>query len=83
MSDSPTFQDPLKLKIKRVTAGLNQADLAAAAEVHQSYISLLERGAASATPRTLARIAKALGCDITKVMNADYLASVGSTGKAA
>lgn len=86
MSDSPTLQDPLKLKRRRITAGLNQVDLAASAEVHRTYISYLERQngkAKSATPRTLARIAKALGCEITDLLSDDYMAAGGLNGKAA
>ena len=86
MSDSPTLQDPLKLKVKRITAGLNQADLAREAGVHQTHISYLERRdhrTKSATPKTLKKIADALGCDITDLLSEAFKAAAGLDGKAA
>lgn len=68
MSDTPKLHDPAKLRRKRVEAGLNQADLALEAGIQQSHISKLERGASSTTARSLARIARALGCTIADLL---------------
>lgn len=57
-----------KLRIARVIADLQQDELAERAGVHQTFISLLERGKRGTTPETLAKIAGALGCDITELM---------------
>jgi len=62
MSDSPTVHDPDELRRLRIEAGLNQGDLADRAKLHQTYISLLERGQKNPTARTLKRLADALGC---------------------
>jgi len=58
-----------KLKIARVTADLRQCDLAERAGVHQTLISLLERGKRGTTIKTAGRIADALGCDIEDLMS--------------
>lgn len=43
---------------------MNQADLARVTGLHQSHISLLERGRRRSTRKTLRIIAAALGCDV-------------------
>lgn len=68
MSDSLKLHDPEKLRRKRIEAGLNQIDLALEAGIQQSHISRLERGASSTTPKSLARIARALGCTIAELL---------------
>lgn len=82
MNDSPTRvkakrktrqgrelnQDPVRLRRRRVAAGLSQVELADATECSFSYISQLENGKYSASATILARLAKALGCEITDLM---------------
>lgn len=68
MSDSPTVHDPDEMRRLRIEAGLNQIDLANRAELHQTYISLLELGRKNPTARTLKRIADALGCQPADLM---------------
>ena len=69
MNDSPTVHDPAELRRKRIEAGLDQIDLARLAGLHQTYISLLERGKKkNPTARTLKRIADALGCEPVDLM---------------
>jgi transcriptional regulator with XRE-family HTH domain len=68
MSESPRLQDSTKLRRKRIEAGMNASDLAKAAGYEASHIRLLERGKRSATPRSLGRIAEALGCPITDLL---------------
>lgn len=62
------LQDGETLRLRRIHAGLNQKDLADKAGLHQSHISLLESGDRSATPRTLARLADALGCKVSDLL---------------
>lgn len=45
----------------RLERGLSQEDLALASDRHRTYISLLERGVASPSLRTIALVAEALG----------------------
>ena len=72
MSDSQSprgkLHDPEKLRRKRIEAGLNQMDLAAETGIQQSHISRLERGESSTTPKSLARLARALGCTIADLL---------------
>ncbi len=69
MSDSPSVLDKDELRLRRISAGLNQDDLAALSGLDQSYISLLERGERKRpSARTLKALADALGCDITDLM---------------
>ena len=61
-------QDPKRLRRRRVAAAMSMTELAAAAECSLPYLSQLERGQYSASPKVLARLAKALGCEITDLM---------------
>ena len=83
MSDALKLHDPAKLRLKRIEAGLNQTDLANVTGIQQSHISKLERGASDTTPKSLARIAKALGCTITDLLAEHELAKGAPKGKAA
>ncbi|WP_189269734.1 helix-turn-helix domain-containing protein [Streptomyces fuscichromogenes] len=67
MTSSPN-QDPARVRRRRVRAGLTQGGLAAQADISQSYMSMLEAGACSASPPVLARLAAALGCEIEELM---------------
>jgi transcriptional regulator with XRE-family HTH domain len=69
MSDSPSVLDKDELRLRRISAGLNQDELAGLTGLDQSYISLLERGERKhPSARTLKILAEALGCDITDLM---------------
>lgn len=68
MTDSPTLHDPGELRQRRIEAGLNQIDLAGKTGLHQSYISLLERGRKSPTAKTLKVIADQLGCEVADLL---------------
>ena len=59
-----------KLRIMRVSADLRQSDLAERAGLHQTSISLLERGKRGTTPETLGVLADVLGCDIADLLPA-------------
>jgi transcriptional regulator with XRE-family HTH domain len=65
---SPPLQDPQRLRRRRIEAGLNQGELASRAGISESYMSLLSRGKASASPRVLKRLAGALSCEIADLM---------------
>jgi len=57
-----------KLKLARIGADLRQSDVAERAGLHQTHISLLERGKRGTSRETLAILADAIGCDITELM---------------
>ncbi|MBN1866256.1 helix-turn-helix transcriptional regulator [Candidatus Sumerlaeota bacterium] len=50
-----------EIRRARVAAGLTQEELSFRAEVHRTYVSLLERGKRSPTIDVLFRIANAVG----------------------
>ncbi|MGX1909048.1 helix-turn-helix domain-containing protein [Streptomyces phaeochromogenes] len=64
-------QDPKRLRRRRIEAGLNKRELAAAVEIHPSYVTWLERGERSASPRVMKRLATALACEIADLMPDD------------
>lgn len=64
-------QDPARVRRRRIEAGLTQGALASKAEISQAYISMLEKGAASASAPVLSRLARALGCTIPDLMPPD------------
>ena len=68
MSDSRTLIDKRKLRMKRIRAGLTQSALARRADLHPSYIRLLELGERGGSPETLNTLADVFGCDITELM---------------
>ncbi len=61
-------QDPERLRRRRVAAGMTITDLAAKAGCSVPYLWQLEHGDYSASPRMLARLAKALCCQIIDLM---------------
>lgn len=75
MSDSQTILDKAKLRRRRIEAGLNQADLAEKTGLHQTHISLLEKGLRGTTPKTLGTLAAALGCKTTDLMPDEQVAA--------
>lgn len=57
----------LNVQRLRRDKGLSQEELASRAEVHQTYLSGVERGVRNASILVLGRIAKALGVDIEEL----------------
>ncbi|MEO0452854.1 MAG: helix-turn-helix transcriptional regulator [Verrucomicrobiota bacterium] len=57
------------LKEKRLKIGLSQELLAEKAEVHPTYIGLLERGKRSPSINVAARVAHALGTRLSKMVS--------------
>jgi transcriptional regulator with XRE-family HTH domain len=64
------------LMATRVARGLTQAQLAAAADLSQQAVHLLERGRRQGTPATKARLAQALGVPIETVFPTQPVAVV-------
>jgi transcriptional regulator with XRE-family HTH domain len=58
----------LNLQRLRREKGLSQEELADRAQIHQTYLSGVERGRRNPTIVVLQRIAEALGADITDVV---------------
>jgi len=61
-------QDPRKLRRRRVARGLSVSALSRRADVSMGTISNLERGTQSGQPRILAKLADALGCEVTDLL---------------
>jgi transcriptional regulator with XRE-family HTH domain len=57
-----------ELKKAREAAGLTQEELAFKAEVHRTYVSLLERNQKSPTLDVLFRLAQALGITASRLV---------------
>ena len=58
----------LNLQRLRREKGLSQEELAHLAEIHQTYLSGVERGKRNPTITVLQRIAQALGADIDELV---------------
>lgn len=61
-------QDPKRLRRRRLAARLSITELAVKANCSVPYLSQLERGDYSASPKILGALADALECDITDLM---------------
>lgn len=59
----PKYKPMLSLKLKRVSCGFTQAQLAEKAGISQNSISIYEKGRSFPQRDTLDRLAKALGCE--------------------
>lgn len=66
--DRPLNQDPKRLRRRRLAARLTITELAGRAGCSVPYLSQLENGDYSASPKLLGALADALGCDITEIM---------------
>lgn len=64
------------LRTIRERSGMTQTDLAEAADVDRSHLSLIESGRRNASPPTAKRLADALGVDITDITVSDEPAEV-------
>ena len=56
-----------KAKARRKGLGLNQEELATKAGLHRTYIADIERGARNLSMMNIAKIAKALGVNISEL----------------
>ena len=68
MNERRLNQDPERIRRRRVAAGLEAQQLARLAKISKGYLSIIERGKASASPVVLGRLADALGCTIADLM---------------
>lgn len=66
--DKHLTQDPKRLRLLRIAAGLRGIDLAARTGYTKQHISGLEKGDSSASPECLVALAEALGCQVTDLM---------------
>lgn len=64
----PLDHDPVKLRRRRFAAGLTLTALAERSGMNLSTLSGYENGKHSPSPRSLVRMAKALGCEPADLM---------------
>ncbi len=57
-----------KIKVLRNDRSMSQEDLADSANVHRTYIGMIERGEKNITLITLSRLAVALNIDISEIV---------------
>jgi transcriptional regulator with XRE-family HTH domain len=58
----------VRLRRKRIEAGMNQTQLAERAGVSKQLVSMVEKGKANFSPANLGKIATALGCTIADLL---------------
>jgi transcriptional regulator with XRE-family HTH domain len=56
------------IKIRRIALGMERRDLAGAAELSYPYLSEIENGVKSGSPRALRRVASALGLELHELL---------------
>lgn len=75
MNQAPTtpqlLQDPARVRRSRVTAGLQQNELAELVGISAAHMCRIELGRASASERVLARLAGVLQCEIDDLLPGD------------
>jgi transcriptional regulator with XRE-family HTH domain len=59
-----TFQDPVKLRRRRMLSGRSQTDIARAAGISRAHMCNLESGKVGASAPTLKAIADEIGCSV-------------------
>ena len=67
----PLNQDPARVRRLRIRAGLSLTALAEAAGTSKGHLSEIESRSRSASPQMLAKLALALGCEISDLMPAE------------
>lgn len=60
------------VRAKRLAAGLSQEELGERAHIHRTYIGAIERGEKNVTVATLAKVARALRCQLADLIQADF-----------
>lgn len=71
MTDSPRAEGEIfgpHLREMRLARGLTQAELAQRSDTNTMFISKLERGVTTPTIGTLVRLARALRCNVTELV---------------
>jgi transcriptional regulator with XRE-family HTH domain len=69
MKDDIVKKFGIRLREKRLLLGLSQEELAEKADVHRTYIGMLERGEKNVTLKNIEKIASALCLPINDLMN--------------
>ncbi|WP_433382863.1 helix-turn-helix domain-containing protein [Streptosporangium sp. CA-115845] len=64
----PIDQDPAAIRHRRLSAAMEQKQLASAANISTTHMSNIERGKSSAGPDVLFRIATALDCQVKDLL---------------
>lgn len=59
------------VRAKRLAAGLSQEQLGERAHIHRTYIGAIERGEKNVTVATLAKVARALHCKLSDLVQGD------------
>lgn len=70
------FIDAGSLAAWRIRAGLSQAALARSSGLHPTYIRLLERSDRCGKPESACRIADALGCPVTELLDKEIAGTI-------
>lgn len=60
-----------KLRMLRLEQGLSQEQLASMAGLHRTYVGSVERGERNISIDNIEKLANALGCNITKLLEKD------------
>ncbi|MGP4093032.1 helix-turn-helix domain-containing protein [Nonomuraea sp. KM90] len=68
MQERRLDHDPVRLRRRRVAAGLEAQELARRVGISKSALSRIERGHNNASPPVLERLAQALNCQIADLM---------------
>lgn len=68
MKDSLLVQLGEKIRAVRLSKGLSQEELAFQANVHRTYIGMVERGEKNVTIRSLKKICDALGVSLSMIL---------------
>jgi transcriptional regulator with XRE-family HTH domain len=71
MKDDIVKKFGIRLREKRLLLGLSQEELAEKANVHRTYIGMLERGEKNITLKNIEKIAEALQLPINDLMKLD------------
>lgn len=58
----------VRVRKMRMAAGLSQEELGARAHIHRTYVGAVERGEKSVTVMTLAKLARALRCELAVLL---------------
>jgi len=69
MRRDPNATVAARIRQFRMRKGWSQEELAAKCDLHRTYIGAIERKERNITLRTLARVADALGCEITDLVS--------------
>ncbi|MFJ4365134.1 helix-turn-helix domain-containing protein [Streptomyces chartreusis] len=63
-----TELDRVRLKRRRIEAGLNQTELARRSGISKQLVSMVEKGNARFSPANLGKVAEVLGCEIADLL---------------